>query len=300
LRWEIIQPAVEEDDGDTPLDRLVAVNADKNHAMLRVTCNNQEIKETFADQVQLYTNSKYTRIATKMGGVYFLFNNEEKGYYYLTSDDDKARGCANTSLIHANETIDWKDRKQQHRDFLTPESSVSYDFKNFPENDFRVEFTAHDVMYQKLPNTTGVYVGLIGFKGDKQTTLQNITLFIDDEKEYIDFSLVFKKPTEKYDRMELVMHGIGSTLIIQTAYIASDIQDVEFGEESYFILNKGEKIKYRIIPLVQSGDQNIKSMNIFVDDAKFKASQKSCETKGCTFEVEALESGKGSLYIGEE
>jgi hypothetical protein len=41
-------------------------------------------------------------------------------------------------------------------------------------------------------------------------------------------------------------------------------------------------------------------MNIFVDDPKFKASQKSCEPKGCTFEVEALESGKGSLYIGEE
>lgn len=50
-------------------------------------------------------------------------------------------------------------------------------------------------MYQKLANTTGVYVGLIGTKDGKDTTIQNITLFVDDEKEYIDFSLVFKKPT---------------------------------------------------------------------------------------------------------
>ena len=102
LRWEIIQPAVKEDDGDSPLDHLVAVNADKDHAMLKVSCTNPEIKETFADRIQLYTNSNYTRVATKMGGVYFLFNNEEKGYYYLTTDDDKARGCANASLVHAN------------------------------------------------------------------------------------------------------------------------------------------------------------------------------------------------------
>jgi hypothetical protein len=46
-----------------------------------------------------------------------------------------------------------------------------------------------------------VYVGLIGNKDGKDTTIQNITLFVDDEKEYIDFSLVFKKPSEKYDHM---------------------------------------------------------------------------------------------------
>jgi hypothetical protein len=83
--------------------------------------------------------------------------------------------------------------------------------------------------------------------------------------------------------MELDMHGIGNPLIIQTNYIANDVQEIEFGEESYFVLNKGEKIKYRIVPLVQSSDSDIKRMNIFVEDGKFKSSLQSCEPKGCTF-----------------
>ena len=60
------------------------------------------------------------------------------------------------------------------------------------------------------------------------------------------------------------MHGIGNPLLIQTNYVANDIQEIEFGEESYFTLNKEDKIKYRIVPLVQSSDSNIKKMNIFV------------------------------------
>jgi hypothetical protein len=299
LSWEIVQPAVQEDDGDSPLDQLVAVNADNNHAVLKVSCANPELKESFADSIQLYTNSRYKRVPTKMGGVYFLFDNEEKGYYYLTTEDEKVHNCANASLMHANETIVWNDPKQLHRDFLGSGSNVTYEFKTIPSTDFRIEFSAHDMGYQKLTNSTGVQVGLVGYKGSDRKELENITLFVDDEKEYIEFSAVFKKRTEKYDRMELLMKGVGSMLILQTNYVADDLQEIEFGEESYFILNKGEKIKYRIVPLVQSGDSDIKRMNIFVDDGKFKASEKSCEPKGCTFEVEALETGKGSLYIGE-
>jgi hypothetical protein len=102
VSWEIIQPPVQEADGDQVLDQLVAVNADSNHGALKVSCNNPEIRESFADQVQLYTNSRYKRIDSKMGVIYFLFDNEEKGYYYLTSEDDKAKGCAAASLMHAN------------------------------------------------------------------------------------------------------------------------------------------------------------------------------------------------------
>lgn len=66
------------------------------------------------------------------------------------------------------------------------------------------------------------------------------------------------------------------------------------------MLKKGQKIKYRLVPLAQTADSDIKKMYIFVEDKKqFKASETSCETKGCVFEVEALEDGKGSLYIGE-
>lgn len=75
MSWEIIQPPVQEADGDHVLNQLVAVNADKNHAALRVSCNNPELKDSFADQIKLYTNSKYRRVPTKMGTVYFLFDN---------------------------------------------------------------------------------------------------------------------------------------------------------------------------------------------------------------------------------
>ena len=82
-----MQPPVQEEDGDNDLDQLVAVNAYKNHAILKVACNNPEIKKTFSNMVKLYTNSRYHRMDTKMGVAYFFFDNEDKGYYYLTSED---------------------------------------------------------------------------------------------------------------------------------------------------------------------------------------------------------------------
>jgi hypothetical protein len=64
---------------------------------------------------------------------------------------------------------------------------------------------------------------------------------------------------------------------------------------------KGDKIKYRLVPLVlDNTSPDIKKMFIFVDPAKlFKINETSCETKGCLFEVEALENGTGWIYIGE-
>jgi hypothetical protein len=32
-------------------------------------------------------------------------------------------------------------------------------------------------------------------------------------------------------------------------FVASDLHEVEFGEESYFDLKKGEKINYKLIPM---------------------------------------------------
>ncbi len=80
----------------------MAVNSKSNHAILKVSCNNPELKETFADDIRLYTNSQYKRVATKMGTVFFLFGNEEKGYYYILSSNDKAKACANATLTHAD------------------------------------------------------------------------------------------------------------------------------------------------------------------------------------------------------
>lgn len=54
-----------------------------------------------------------------MGTVYFLFGNEDKGYYYILSKSDKAKACANATLTHADETVDFNE-KDTHFDFISP------------------------------------------------------------------------------------------------------------------------------------------------------------------------------------
>lgn len=224
LSWEIVQPAVQEADGEHKFDQLVAVNADNNHAALKVSCDNPELKDSFASAISLYTNSKFQRVDTKMGVVYFLFDNEDKGYYFVRTEDEKAAACAKAELNHADETIVFNADKQNHFDFIGPQASNTYQFKSIPTTDYRVEFTAHDIAFNKLMNTTGVALRLFGFIGGARKSISNITLYVDDEKEAIDFSAVFKKPAEKYEKMELEMHGIGSTLIIETRFGAADTQ----------------------------------------------------------------------------
>lgn len=49
-------------------------------------------------------------------------------------------------------------------DFLEPNGTVTYEFHTIPDSDFRIEFSAHDVAFQKLENTTGVRIGLVGYQ----------------------------------------------------------------------------------------------------------------------------------------
>lgn len=76
LSWIILQPPTHEEDGDHDLDQLVAVNQDYQHASLKVVCNNPDLKETFASEVKLYSNSKFKKFETKIGMAMFLFSNE--------------------------------------------------------------------------------------------------------------------------------------------------------------------------------------------------------------------------------
>jgi len=61
----------------------VEVNQDYNHATIIVSCNDPNIK-TFTKDVQLYTNSAYTQLEDA-GILYYLFDNEQKGYYFITT-----------------------------------------------------------------------------------------------------------------------------------------------------------------------------------------------------------------------
>lgn len=100
LNWLIVQPAVHNEDGRQALDQLVSVNKKGKHAIVRVVCSNPDLKNTFGNDIRLYSNSKFRKMAPKMGMVYFLFSNEEKGHYYITASSEAARSCANITLKH--------------------------------------------------------------------------------------------------------------------------------------------------------------------------------------------------------
>ncbi len=65
---------------------------------------------------------------------------------------------------------------------------------------------------------------LNGYIGNEKKEINKMALFVDDEKDYIEFNAVYKKPTQKYDKMEFQFHGIGRFLIIQARFMASDTQ----------------------------------------------------------------------------
>jgi hypothetical protein len=115
----------------------VAVNQESQHAVLRVFCNNPDLRKTFGDNIKLYSNSLFRKFVTEEGMVYFLFSNEQKGYYYLTADDDKARSCANASVMQAIETADFNP-KTIITDFTSPLETNVYEFSKVPDSDFRV------------------------------------------------------------------------------------------------------------------------------------------------------------------
>jgi hypothetical protein len=69
----IYQPAVVSEDGTSDIENFVEVNQDYNHATIIASCNDPNIK-SFTKDIQLYTNSLYTRIEEK-GVIYYLFDN---------------------------------------------------------------------------------------------------------------------------------------------------------------------------------------------------------------------------------
>jgi hypothetical protein len=61
LSWVIYQPPVITEDGSSKIESFVEVNQNYNHATLIVSCNDPNIK-TFSSDIQLYTNSLYTKL----------------------------------------------------------------------------------------------------------------------------------------------------------------------------------------------------------------------------------------------
>lgn len=81
-------------------------------------------------------------------------------------------------------------------------------------------------------------------------------------------------------------------------FVTGDVQEVELGELSFFELDKGETIKYKLVPLDKEVE-GIDKIHIFPSSEKFKVSVDSCPSTGCEFTVEALEKAQGNIYLGE-
>lgn len=80
---------------------------------------------------------------------------------------------------------------------------MSYPFTSLPDNDFRIEAQASDLAMEDFDNSTSIKLNIIGIASGKREVLSEMTLNVDNEKTYIEFSAVYKKPHQKYDKMEM-------------------------------------------------------------------------------------------------
>jgi hypothetical protein len=100
-----------------------------------------------------------------------------------------------------DDDIAFNSEKDIFRDFLEPGISNTYEFKSIPSQDFRVEANAYDLAMNELTNDTSIKVAVNGWVGGKKKVLKTLILRVDIEKTSINFNAVFKKPSEKYDKM---------------------------------------------------------------------------------------------------
>lgn len=100
------------------------VNKDFNHAFITVSCDDPNV-QNFQQNLQLFTNSIYTSVVNQ-AKVYYLFDNEEKGYYFLTSEDSATKACAEISIIHNMDQIYFNRADKIIMDYLLPSKTNTY------------------------------------------------------------------------------------------------------------------------------------------------------------------------------
>lgn len=113
-----------------------------------MSCNNPNV-ENFQDKLQLFTNSKYTLVKNPTS-VYYLFDNEEKGYYFLTSENEATKACANISLVHNSDQIHFNRADKPIMDYIIPSKTNTYDISEVPETVFRVDAYIHSAFLKEL------------------------------------------------------------------------------------------------------------------------------------------------------
>jgi hypothetical protein len=124
------------------------------------SCNDPGVT-TFAKDMRLYTNSNFTTIENK-GVVYYLFDNEEKGYYFLTSDNEAAKKCASPVVKHSPDELEFNIKNALLEDFILPGKTNTYEFKKIPTTDFRIDSFFHTAKMMNLAADSGVEISLMG------------------------------------------------------------------------------------------------------------------------------------------
>lgn len=143
-------------------------------------------------------------------------------------------------------------------------------------------------------------ITLLGETAGKKTNISSLTIE-GEKKKAVDFSAIFKKPTEKYDTLIFEVKPIGKEiLVVSMDFASSQRQDVNLGETSYFRLNTGDTLNYKLISEPEETSETRLTHIFSSNDKAFVPTLTECKTKsGCEFTLEAKEGGEGNLYFGE-
>lgn len=133
------------------------------------------------------------------------------------------------------------------QDFLLPSKFNEYFLNKVPDFDFRIDAFFHFAKSgTEITEKQGIIITLIGENGKDKKNISSVTIQ-GNNKRSVDFSAVFKKPTEKYETLLFNVEiankdkkGSGKEVIILNMDFASaERQEINLGEISYFKLNKG-------------------------------------------------------------
>jgi hypothetical protein len=203
---------------------LVQINQDFNHATVVASCNDPNLK-TFSADLKLYTDSAYEKIENK-GIVYYLFDNEQRGYYFVTTDNPATRSCAKFAVRHIPDEIVFNTKDNVTEDFITPSHTNSYAISKIPTTDFRVDSFFHLAKSQNLTANSGVQIELVGQNSQQERkVLSTVSVDGQENKNAVDLSVVFKKPGEEYKSLSIDITSKGSEiLVINLNFVASERQ----------------------------------------------------------------------------
>lgn len=106
------------------IDELVQINKEVNHAILMASCADPNVKD-FQQQLHLYTNSRYQTISNE-ASIFYLFDNEEKGYYFMTTEDQATKACVNISIKHNPDQVEFNQKDAIMMDYVLPDKTNTY------------------------------------------------------------------------------------------------------------------------------------------------------------------------------